>query len=246
MVEVTDMPPKLAKKSPAHHRGGRRPDLDPRRHPPTACREPRPGLQALGRRLVLVLTEAPGRLGRARSRASISVARPAGPAWRRRAPQLQLQHAPGACPVCDGLGVRPQMRRTRRRSPTDDEVPCPACGGSRLRPEALAVQHRRRDSSTSSARCAFSDLLGFFRSWHPRPALEPVATPIVREIDSRLRLTSSTPASSTCRSAGAPTRFPAASSSGLGWPRSSARGWSASARSSTSQRPAFTRVIPPG
>ena len=85
----------------------------------------------------------------------------------------------GACPACEGLGVRAEAEAFR------GEVPCPACGGARLRPEARAVRiagkaiHEITAMTVRRARAFFVEL---------RFADDdaPVARPILADIASRL------------------------------------------------------------
>ncbi len=92
----------------------------------------------------------------------------------------------GACPACQGLGVQPKDKSGEvDETPSDEEVPCPGCDGSRLRPEALAVRLGGQSIHDLSS-TAISELIEFFRSWQVPPALEPVAAPLTREIESRL------------------------------------------------------------
>jgi len=66
------------------------------------------------------------------------------------------------------------------------EIPCHACGGSRLRPEALGVRidgHNIHDI----CRMNIGDALGHFADFACEPEEEPVAAPIAREIEHRLR-----------------------------------------------------------
>ncbi len=117
MIEVTDQPPKLAKTKGPHHRGRRRPDLDPGRNPAAAGREPRPGAQALRRRRPDVDRVAGG-LGRAVPQHPSQLSRlrrgPAGD----RAAQLQLQQPPRCLSRLSGpgLAVGVSTRAGRSRS----------------------------------------------------------------------------------------------------------------------------------
>ncbi len=70
-------------------------------------------------------------------------------AWPRLSPSLlSSQSAQGACPACEGLGLKPaararRVRRGRKRPPPpsdEDPVPCAACAGGRLAPYGAAVE----------------------------------------------------------------------------------------------------------
>ena len=147
-----------------------------------------------------------------------------------------------------------------------EPVVCPSCDGSRLRPEARAVRFGGRPIRELTA-MAVGDLLPFVRTMSRPPMAALVARasspcprdpPMVatrpprrspRPCSPRSRGGSSTWLTSgwnTCRWTGDRTRSPAASSSGRGWRRSSARGWWGSATSWTSRRPGCIRATPRG
>jgi excinuclease ABC subunit A len=87
----------------------------------------------------------------------------------------------GACPACDGLGVR----AVENPDHAEERVPCPECNGARLRPEARAVRlsgkaiHEATAANVEAARAFFQGLE------FPADRL-PIATPIIREVLSRL------------------------------------------------------------
>jgi excinuclease ABC subunit A len=93
----------------------------------------------------------------------------------------------GACPVCEGLGVRVESDA----DPLEGEVPCPECKGARLRPEARAVRvggkaiHEATAANVAAARTFFQGL--DFPADHGNMVPgRPIADPILREILSRL------------------------------------------------------------
>jgi excinuclease ABC subunit A len=106
----------------------------------------------------------------------------------------------GACPACQGLGSRPDLRpepaftdENRRDAATrgalvldQEEVLCTACGGSRLRDEARAVRIDGRSIADLSS-LSILDLLTFFAQLRLEPALEPVGSPLVAELVGRLK-----------------------------------------------------------
>jgi excinuclease ABC subunit A len=89
----------------------------------------------------------------------------------------------GACPECQGLGVARQGGTNADAGPAP--APCPACQGSRLRPEARSVRIHDRSIDQLSALPAAA-LRRVLDSLEFAPEHEPVATPLVREIASRL------------------------------------------------------------
>ena len=119
-----------------------------------------------------------------------------------RRPAVGIVAVIGLGPVLVGRAVgilsrpRASARSVLSRSASDslrrgldvyrEEVPCSACGGSRLRPEALAIKIDGR-SIDDTASQPIGGLLTFFRSIRFEPELEPVATPVIVEIVSRLQ-----------------------------------------------------------
>ena len=83
----------------------------------------------------------------------------------------------GACPACEGLGVRIEA--------DSSVVACPECGGARLRPEARSVRlggkaiHEITALTVTAAR-------GYFASLNFAPAEAPVADKTVGQIAARL------------------------------------------------------------
>ncbi len=142
----------------------------------------------------------------------------------------------GACPTCQGLGVIASAESQ------DEKAPCPACGGTRLRPEARATRIAGRSIDQVSA-MAIDALLHEFENMDFGAAKEPVARPLVREITSRLGFLQEVGLGYLSLVRGADT-LSGGELQRAGWPRSSARGWSASATFSTSQHRAFTPAIP--
>jgi excinuclease ABC subunit A len=83
----------------------------------------------------------------------------------------------GACPACQGLGTTADSGTPART--------CASCQGTRLRGEARAVRFEDKSIDALSA-LAIGDLHRFFRDVGLDPAREPVGTPMIREIVSRL------------------------------------------------------------
>jgi excinuclease ABC subunit A len=101
------------------------------------------------------------------------------------APRLFSFNSPsGACPACDGLGVR-----ARPEAEGDDEAapgaPCAACGGARLRPEALCVRVGGRHIA-EVARMPVREVGGFLKGLRFPARAEAVAGPILAEIRDRV------------------------------------------------------------
>ncbi|MCJ7589146.1 MAG: ABC-ATPase UvrA, partial [Candidatus Aminicenantes bacterium] len=91
----------------------------------------------------------------------------------------------GACPRCHGIGFMTSVDEWGDIEVTDKA--CPACGGSRLRPESLAVKIGGSNIHELTS-LPVSRLLERLSSPTFEPAREPVASPILREIRSRLEV----------------------------------------------------------
>jgi len=83
----------------------------------------------------------------------------------------------GACPACQGLGTTADSDASVRT--------CDSCQGARLSGEARAVRFEERSIDELSA-LAIGDLHRFFQNVALNPPREPVGSPLIREIVSRL------------------------------------------------------------
>ena len=133
-------------------------------------------------------------------------------------PQLFSFNSPhGACPACNGLGIRGRSRGDADASPR----PCPKCAGTRLRGESLQVRLNGMDIGQVSA-LPLSDFSRFVeeidldgrgeRSGRQHPPGDTGAD----------RTPCSIWSWDTCPSAGPPTACREASASESGWPPTSA------------------------
>ncbi len=91
----------------------------------------------------------------------------------------------GACPRCHGIGFMTTVDEWGDLEVTDEA--CPACGGRRLRPESLAVRIGGSNIHDLSDLPA-SRLLERLSALTFEPARERVASPILREIRTRLEV----------------------------------------------------------
>ena len=93
----------------------------------------------------------------------------------------------GACPTCDGLGVLLPADADANDAAAEiaEEAICPACDGARLRPEARSVRLAGKAIHEITA-LAVGEARRFFGELRFNDAQALVATPIVREIASRL------------------------------------------------------------
>jgi len=89
----------------------------------------------------------------------------------------------GACPRCHGIGFMTSVDEWGDIEVTDKA--CPACGGSRLRPESLAVKIGGSNIHELTG-LPVSRLLERLSSPKFAPGRERIASPILREIRSRL------------------------------------------------------------
>jgi excinuclease ABC subunit A len=89
----------------------------------------------------------------------------------------------GACPRCHGIGFMTSVDEWGDIEVTDKA--CPACGGSRLRPESLAVKIGGSNIHELTS-LPVSRLLERLSSPKFEPGRERIASPILREIRSRL------------------------------------------------------------
>ena len=89
----------------------------------------------------------------------------------------------GACPRCHGIGFMTSVDEWGDIEVTDKA--CPACGGSRLRPESLAVKIGGSNIHELTG-LPVSRLLERLSSLKFEPGRERIASPILREIRSRL------------------------------------------------------------
>jgi excinuclease ABC subunit A len=88
----------------------------------------------------------------------------------------------GACPACDGLGT---VTGGEGELPADAEETCPVCQGARLRPEARSVKLAGR-TIQEVTEMPIAVARQFFAELRFSPADQPIATPLVSEIASRL------------------------------------------------------------
>jgi excinuclease ABC subunit A len=91
----------------------------------------------------------------------------------------------GACPVCEGLGTRPDVDSVSSADSAQAEIVCPACGGARLRPEARSVRIGGRAIHEATA-ANVSDGLSFFSKLVFAEKDQPIAQPLLSEINARL------------------------------------------------------------
>jgi excinuclease ABC subunit A len=91
----------------------------------------------------------------------------------------------GACPRCHGIGFLTAVDEWGELEVTDRA--CPACGGSRLKPESLAVKVGGSDIHELTS-LPVSRLLERLASPGLAAGRDPVASPILREIRSRLEV----------------------------------------------------------
>jgi excinuclease ABC subunit A len=87
----------------------------------------------------------------------------------------------GACPACDGLGTVTGDDDL----PSDAEETCPVCQGARLRPEARSVKLAGK-TIQEVTEMPIAAARQFFAELRFSPADQPIATPLVSEIASRL------------------------------------------------------------
>ena len=101
-------------------------------------------------------------------------------------PQLFSFNSPhGACPSCNGLGVRPPGRSRGGAAPADASPrPCPKCAGARLRSESLQVRISGMDIGQVSA-LSLNDFSGFIEDVALGDRETAVAGNILREIRER-------------------------------------------------------------
>jgi excinuclease ABC subunit A len=93
-------------------------------------------------------------------------------------------------------GVIPNLERRFVETSSDDirahiggfmtMKPCPACGGARLKPESLAVRLGGKSIAEVTA-LSVDAALAFFRGLSFSGSMKKVATPVVKEIEDRLR-----------------------------------------------------------
>ncbi len=101
-------------------------------------------------------------------------------------PQLFSFNSPhGACPSCNGLGIRPRGRSRGGAAPADASPrPCPKCAGTRLRDESLQVRINGMNIGQVSA-LPLSDFSGFIKDVALGERETAVAGNILREIRER-------------------------------------------------------------
>ena len=101
-------------------------------------------------------------------------------------PQLFSFNSPhGACPSCNGLGIRPRGRSRGGAAPADASPrPCPKCAGARLRDESLQVRINGMNIGQVSA-LPLSDFSGFIKDVALGERETEVAGNILREIRER-------------------------------------------------------------
>ncbi len=86
----------------------------------------------------------------------------------------------GACPSCNGLGIR-----TKRTKSLDDGAPCKDCRGSRLRKESMTVRLGGKNIAELAAHSG-RDLLEFFAALELAGERQIIGQKIIAEITSRL------------------------------------------------------------
>ena len=101
----------------------------------------------------------------------------------------------GACPACEGLGVKiepgPENERAasaeakEKQAAICDQVPCEACGGSRLKADALAVQIAGKNIH-QVVQLSIHDAADFFQTLTLKGERQVIAQPIRAEIAKRL------------------------------------------------------------
>ena len=95
----------------------------------------------------------------------------------------------GACPACEGLGVKVQERAPKKRTSAHNVVEsqvCSICDGARLRPETQGV--RLGDMSLSELNSqSLGEVAEFFSQLVFYGQTEQIAQPLCREIVTRLR-----------------------------------------------------------
>ncbi|HSA94410.1 MAG TPA: excinuclease ABC subunit UvrA [Acidobacteriota bacterium] len=91
----------------------------------------------------------------------------------------------GACPKCHGLGYLTTHNEWGEIELTDDI--CPGCGGARLKPESLAVRVGGKNIH-EMGEMPVSDLLAFAAKLEFPPAETLVASKVLKEIGSRLKV----------------------------------------------------------
>ncbi|MSS72829.1 MAG: excinuclease ABC subunit A [Candidatus Latescibacteria bacterium] len=97
-------------------------------------------------------------------------------------PRLFSFNSPyGACPACDGLGVKPGGEEDE----PEPEEPCAACGGARLRPEALCVRVGGKNISDVT-RMPIREVRAFLEGLGFAGRTEAVAGPILVEVRDRI------------------------------------------------------------
>ena len=90
----------------------------------------------------------------------------------------------GACPACNGLGVRIEGEEDEAAA---DSPVCRTCGGSRLKPQALAVRIGDR-SIWDLVQQPAAEVQATLRRFKFPPHQKPIAEPVVSEILNRLAL----------------------------------------------------------
>ena len=145
-------------------------------------------------------------------------------------------------------GVIPVMERRYNESESDSqrerleqymrEVPCRACKGERLKPESLAVTVDGLNISQLTAK-SIAEVVKTLDHLELGDREHLIADRLLKEIRERLRFLLDVGLAylTLARSSG---RWPAARRSGSGWPRRSARRWSASSTSWTNRRSVCT------
>ena len=81
----------------------------------------------------------------------------------------------GACPTCEGFG----------EIGDENKQPCPTCHGDRLRPESLAIRLSNK-SIADISKLPISDLREWLASLQFERTKQPIAEPILKEIQPRL------------------------------------------------------------
>src|SRR5919109_96310 len=103
-------------------------------------------------------------------------------------PRLFSFNSPhGACPACDGLGLRTKRGKRRQNGEIDpDEEPCRECAGTGLRKESLAVKFGGK-SIAEVARLSVSELIPFLAKPELTKEKRIVGQKVLDEILNRLR-----------------------------------------------------------
>ncbi len=100
----------------------------------------------------------------------------------------------GACPECDGLGVQPEKKTTRKKKTAlreDEEqetatIVCAACQGTKLRRESRGVRIQGRDVTQVLA-LSIAEAHEFFQGVSFTEQQTQIAAPLLQEIHSRFQ-----------------------------------------------------------